>query len=330
MSEARGISKIEFADKIIRMVGEKNDPLFLAKDVARCLGIRNLSQAVSDFAEDEKTTIPPKHNYITESDIVQRGGTGNGVLFLTLPGLFRLTSQSVLPEAKALQRKINHEVMPCIWKHGCYPEPLSEHGTASMVVADKYDLPEMVRDIARTCYEQNYNGLAEGISRGIGPYLSQLNDRQDTLESISRDTSAKVCFLEEKMEANTKAVQNLQTIVERSQNRKNLNQATKDRHIKTVHHKFNGKCPCCMDRMILNEDGDRLPSLHFDHWYQVSQNKVHQTMPVCWHCNTSVLNSPGKRAEKQSAFDNYQAQRNSFENARRPLLPLFIEEANHE
>ena len=93
------------------------EPLFLAKDVCDTLDIKNVSDALSNLDEDEKSTIA-----FADSTL---GGNPNK-LFVTEAGLYTLITRSNKPEAKAFRRWITHEVLPMIRKTGAYLTPKAE------------------------------------------------------------------------------------------------------------------------------------------------------------------------------------------------------------
>jgi prophage antirepressor-like protein len=105
----------DYNGKELRIVldGQGNE-LFVAKDVCAILEIKNVSHACSRLDEDEKTTIAFNDS---------RPGYGaQSLLYVTLPGLFKLTFRSTKKEAKDLYRKVTHEILPAIHKTGSYSE----------------------------------------------------------------------------------------------------------------------------------------------------------------------------------------------------------------
>jgi hypothetical protein len=74
----------------------------------------------------------------------------------------------------------------------------------------------------------------------------------------------------------------------------------------------NGICPCCGVIRIVNEHGDRLPVLQFDHWYLRSQSTADKTWPVCRDCNQR-LRDGDFHDECEVHFKAYQARRRQFE-----------------
>lgn len=106
---------IKFVEKNIRMIGDKYQPLFNAKDVCAILGLNNNRMAIRILNENQRvskkfTTIkgPQNCTFITES------------------GLFKLIMRSNKHEAIEFQNFICDDVLPSIRAHGIYPAPLSE------------------------------------------------------------------------------------------------------------------------------------------------------------------------------------------------------------
>lgn len=97
----------------VRAVMVDDDPWFVAKDVCICLGIENVSQALSYLDEDEKCII-------TNDTLNDTTGLRKDSRIVSEPGLYSLILRSRKPEAKAFKRWITHEVLPSIRKHGAY------------------------------------------------------------------------------------------------------------------------------------------------------------------------------------------------------------------
>lgn len=100
---------------VVRVVGDNDKPQFVAADVAAALGIQNIRQVMTTFDDDEKSL------YAIHTEAGSRS-----VATVYEPGLYRIVSSSRKPAAKAFQRWLYHDVLPCIRKHGCYPAPTEE------------------------------------------------------------------------------------------------------------------------------------------------------------------------------------------------------------
>lgn len=93
----------------IRTIMKDGDPWFVAADICASLDIANVSQAVENLDEDEKGI-----------SITDTPGGKQSMLYVSLPGLYKLTFRSNKPEAKAFTRWVTHEVLPAILKTGSY------------------------------------------------------------------------------------------------------------------------------------------------------------------------------------------------------------------
>jgi prophage antirepressor-like protein len=103
-----------FEQSEIRFVGTADHPEWIAADVCKVLGIVNVSDALSDFEEDEAG--------IVSTDIRSEDGTiqSREVLTVKEAGLYRLIFKSKKPAAKRMKRWVMHEVLPSIRKTGSY------------------------------------------------------------------------------------------------------------------------------------------------------------------------------------------------------------------
>lgn len=103
---------LKYGTHEVRTVGTQDRPEWIAADVGAVLGLKNVRKSMAEFDADEKgvtTSYTP--------------GGPQEIATVTEPGLFRLISKSRKPEAKAFQRWVFHDVLPCIRRHGTYPAP---------------------------------------------------------------------------------------------------------------------------------------------------------------------------------------------------------------
>lgn len=105
------ITPFNYGDNLIRVVNDETtgEPLWIAKDVCKVLGMDNHRQALSRLDEDEKDVI--------SNDTL--GGTQN-MTVVNESGLYSLILSSRKPEAKPFKRWVTHEVLPAIRKTGSY------------------------------------------------------------------------------------------------------------------------------------------------------------------------------------------------------------------
>ena len=92
------------------ILGNDQEPWFVAKDVCGALGLSNVGQAIASLDEDEKNSIS-----------IDDGNRGNpNKAIISEAGLYSLILRSRKPEAKAFKRWVTHEVLPSIRKDGGY------------------------------------------------------------------------------------------------------------------------------------------------------------------------------------------------------------------
>lgn len=112
---SRSLSEVfEYQGNGVRVVGTPDEPLFVAADVCRALGIGDTSKALERLDSDEKGT----------SSIRTPGGTQE-MLCVNESGLYSLILGSRKPEARAFKRWVTHEVLPTIRKTGAFAVNLS-------------------------------------------------------------------------------------------------------------------------------------------------------------------------------------------------------------
>lgn len=106
---------IKFIEKNMRVIGDKDKPLFNAKDVCAILGLVDNRKAVRLLNENQR--------------VIRKASTPGGpqnCTFLTESGVFKLIFKSKKQEAKEFQNFVCDDVLPSIRAHGIYPAPLSE------------------------------------------------------------------------------------------------------------------------------------------------------------------------------------------------------------
>ena len=95
---------------------------FVAADMCRILGFVNVTTALYNLDDDEKRKIPEIG--VTTDPSLSEGSTTtpffHEINVINEFGVYRLTMQSTKPHAKNFQRKVYHEILPSIRKHGYY------------------------------------------------------------------------------------------------------------------------------------------------------------------------------------------------------------------
>jgi len=212
------------------------------------------------------------------------GGEAQQVLTVTEPGLYRLIFKSRKPEADRFRTWITHEVLPSIRRHGCYPPPEIAVRDAAII---RIDEDALVR------------GLGKALNASIVPRIDNLDTR---VERLTGETAA------------------LRDEVSRISNRQPLKPQTQRAHIQVVLRMYSCKCPCCGITTIVNDNGERMPTLEFDHWRLRSQNSIQLTWPICQACNRD-LRDPEFKDQCEVHFQSYQTRRKQLEKIISPLLP---------
>ena len=98
----------------VRALILKNEPWFVGKDVAKCLGYKDTKDAIRQHIDNEDKTIIQK-GQITTLEIPNRGLT-----IINESGLYSLVLSSKLPTAKRFKRWVTSEVLPQIRIHGAF------------------------------------------------------------------------------------------------------------------------------------------------------------------------------------------------------------------
>jgi len=98
----------------IRVVGDSENPLFVAKDVCNALGLTNVSDSLSKLDDDEKGI-----------EIIDTLGGSQKMSVITESGLYALIMRSNKKESKLFRKWVTGEVLPSIRKTGSYEKPMS-------------------------------------------------------------------------------------------------------------------------------------------------------------------------------------------------------------
>lgn len=110
-----------------KIYGTAENPLFLAKDIADMLEIKNNRDMLNNVDEDEKLM-----------SVVSTSGQNRNMWFLTEDGLYEVLMISRKPQAKVFKKKVK-EILKTIRKHGAYmtdakaQDVLSGNGLADML-----------------------------------------------------------------------------------------------------------------------------------------------------------------------------------------------------
>ena len=104
------IEERELLDKQLRIYGDFDNPLFLARDVAEWLDydLSKVGQLLANVDENEKLTLP-----------IFYSGQVRNMWFLTEDGLYETFMLSKKPKAKELKKKVK-EILKSIRRNGMY------------------------------------------------------------------------------------------------------------------------------------------------------------------------------------------------------------------
>lgn len=127
MNELQIIDEREVLGKQLRIYGDFENPLFLAKDIAEWIdysknsnGAYNISNMLKTIDDDEKLVLK-----------ILISGQNREMLFVTEEGLYEVLMQSTKPIAKIFKKKVK-EILKSIRKNGGY------------IVTKENDTPEMI------------------------------------------------------------------------------------------------------------------------------------------------------------------------------------------
>ncbi len=152
---SQSIVPFDFQGNRVRViVDEHGEPWFVAVDVCRCLGLDQVSRALSRLDDDEKTTITISTGLIEQG--VSDNAPGTSLNLVNEPGLYALILTSRKSEAKAFKRWVTHEVLPSIRKTGSYSIPQSR--PLPEVLRQEADWNRAVAELAKS-YSQMYLSL---------------------------------------------------------------------------------------------------------------------------------------------------------------------------
>ena len=103
-----------FESTQVRTLGDSFNPLFVAIDICKALGLSNPRKAVADHVDPED---------ICKKDITDSMGRKQTVNCVNESGLYALIFGSKLPSAKRFKRWVTSEVLPAIRRTGHYELP---------------------------------------------------------------------------------------------------------------------------------------------------------------------------------------------------------------
>lgn len=252
--------QLDYDGRPVAVRVEGDDNLVCAAHVCAVLDIENVSQAVKQIPEQDRTLC------------FDEGGPPAGRWFLREAGVNRLVVRSNKPEARRVQDWLFREVMPSIRKTGRYQAEPEDPGV------------ELVRQMM-----QGFTSMMEVVSRLPGMVDESVRRRmveglvpvQDTLGEvlgIVTDTRAAVAAL---------PVPRVDFVAE-----------VERKMCRTVLLRYGRLCPRCGEREIVDVDGNRLKNLHIDHWSTRGSGAPENGWAICIPCH-NLMGPAGSRIREQ-------------------------------
>lgn len=103
---------LDYGSQPIRVMGTAEEPLFVAKDVCRILGLEHTGSALRGIDDEDLVVIKSTS-----------GGQRRDMQSVTESGLYHLIFKSRKKEARRFKRWVTKEVLPSIRKQGYYRVP---------------------------------------------------------------------------------------------------------------------------------------------------------------------------------------------------------------
>jgi prophage antirepressor-like protein len=104
------ITTYNFNGAQVRVLGTKEEPLFIAKDICDALGLENATKAILSVDSDDLTKV----------QVIDSMGREQETNALTESGMYTLVLRSNKPEAKSFKKWVTSEVLPSIRKTGMF------------------------------------------------------------------------------------------------------------------------------------------------------------------------------------------------------------------
>ena len=190
MNDLKLIDERIIFEKRFRIYGDFENPLFLAKDVAKWIDYDKdkVGQMLNTVDDEEKITLP-----------IYYSGQVRNMWFLTEDGLYEVLMQSRKPAAKQWKKKVK-EILKKIRKTGTYNKQLTPAqqllAQAQMLVDMENRMNDMEQDIKRlednqrrTITSNQFTVIGYANMKGIRPneYNSSVIGRKATKISKERN-----------------------------------------------------------------------------------------------------------------------------------------------
>lgn len=132
----------DFDEQSVRVAIIEGEPWFVGRDVCRCLGISNESDALGRLDDDERRD---------GVDITDPIGRKQQPILISEPGVYNLVFTSRTEAATKFKRWLAHEVLPALRRTGSYT--LAEHSAVGPAATASDDgVSPLDIDDVRKCY----------------------------------------------------------------------------------------------------------------------------------------------------------------------------------
>ena len=152
--------------RVVYLNGDPNNPWFCGTDLAKILGYE-LAPHMYRMLE----------NYEKGIHSVDTPGGNQDVMFISLPGVFKLINSSRRPEAREFQNWLYYEVLPSIYRVGYYASP----NTMEQLDNDP-NLVKSYNEEVRQIRERN-----KELKSTVQNLNSEVNRKNNIIDQLERD-----------------------------------------------------------------------------------------------------------------------------------------------
>lgn len=164
-------------NQVRTVIGEDNEPRFVASDVARILGYEQPHIAINRHCDD-----------VTNHHVIDKYGRRQKAKVIPEPDVYRLIMKSRTPRAKKFERWVMEEVLPTIRKTGKYnlKELPDRKQLAQMVIDAENEMEEYKKALDEAKPKAAYHDevlqskssyITTQIAKELGMSATELNKR---------------------------------------------------------------------------------------------------------------------------------------------------------
>ena len=162
--------EFEYTTQGVRTAIKDDDVWFVGNDVAKILGYKRPTKAITDHVdEDDRWRLTKETQSQIGIELGQRGGW-----LINEYGVHDLILSSELPDAKKFRRWVTHEVLPSIRKYGRYIDSSGIFKETCPIKFDRAYCYRLMRDIIRANNMNKHNAdnawrdMYIGFSKQLG------------------------------------------------------------------------------------------------------------------------------------------------------------------